>query len=64
MITSVLRLRLKTEQKENGEFFLSSIAPDEWDKDYQGSFELNVERFFEKVDFPKDNGGFKINLPQ
>ena len=51
-------------KKENGEFFLSSIAPDEWDKDYQGSFELNVERIFEKVDFPKQNGGFKINLPQ
>ena len=51
-------------KKENGEFFLSSIAPDEWNKDYQGSFELNVERIFEKVDFPKQNGGFKINLPQ
>ncbi len=51
-------------KKENEELFLSSIAPDEWDKDYQGSFELNVERIFEKVDFPKQNGGFKINLPQ
>jgi hypothetical protein len=47
-------------KKESGELFLSSISPNEWKKDYQGSFELNVERIFEKVEFPKEKESFNI----
>ena len=51
-------------KKENGELFLSSISPNEWKKDYQGSFELNTERIFEKVTFPNEKDSFNIILPE
>ena len=50
-------------KKESGELFLSSIAPHEWKKNYQGSFELNVERIFEKVDLSDERTNFNITLP-
>lgn len=36
-------------QKENGVYFLSQIGPDEWDKKYIGSFKLDLERVFVRV---------------
>jgi len=36
-------------EKENGERFLSSIPPHEWNKRHIGSFQLDLERVFVKV---------------
>lgn len=36
-------------ERENGEMFLSQIAPSEWNKKHIGSFELDLERVFIKV---------------
>jgi hypothetical protein len=37
-------------QKENGEEFLSQIDPSDWDKEHIGSFKLDLDRIFVKVD--------------
>lgn len=36
-------------ERDNGERFLSSIPPEEWNKTHIGSFELDLERVFVKV---------------
>jgi flavin reductase (DIM6/NTAB) family NADH-FMN oxidoreductase RutF len=37
-------------KSDDEKLFLSKIAPHEWKKDHQGSFKLNADRIFEKVD--------------
>ena len=37
-------------KSQKGDFFLSKISPDEWDKEYHGSFQLNADRIFIKVE--------------
>lgn len=47
-------------EKDNGDQFLSQIAPHEWDRKHIASFKLDLERVFVKLDDYSESGSISV----